>query len=92
MNYTPEFKLMIAKRAMKAKTYKEVAIEYGIVAENVRAWHDEYLEYGDLAFVKGGKAKFKNQKIKELEKKIAEMEEENEILKKATAVFLKYQK
>jgi transposase len=91
-NYTSEFKRIIAKRAMEAKTYSEVANEYGISTDQVRRWLKEYKLYGEFAFEKDGAQKHENKVMKEMEKEIAELKEENAILKKATAVFSKYLK
>jgi transposase len=90
-DYTSEFKMVVAKRAMKAKTYTEVGKEFGLAAEQVKRWEQAYKRYGDLAFEKDGPQIHMEQKVKELEKHIADLEEENEILKKVTAVFSKYQ-
>lgn len=90
--YNSEFKLVVAKEAMHAKTYKEVGEKYGIPAENVRGWMRAYKKYGDLAFEKDGPQQHEEQRVKELERRVLDLEEENAILKKATAVFSKYLK
>jgi transposase len=90
-DYTSEFKMIVAKRAMKAKTYSEVGRELGISSEQVRRWAQAYKQYGELAFEKDGPQIHAEQRMKELEKRIADLEEENEILKKVTAVFSKKQ-
>ena len=87
--YTSQFKLQIAKAAANAKTYAEVARKYGVPTARVKEWADQYAKYGDLAFEDGGPDKFKEQRIRDLEKQIADLQEENEILKKATAYFSK---
>lgn len=87
--YTSQFKLQVAKAGSNAKTYSEVSKKYGIAVSRVREWTDLYSKYGDLAFEDGGPDKFKEQRIRDLEKQIADLQEENEILKKATAYFSK---
>lgn len=87
--YTSQFKLQVAKASLKDKTYAETARKYGVTTRNVRQWASEYSKYGELAFEEGGRDKFNEDKIRELERKIADLEEENEILKKATAYFSK---
>lgn len=90
--YTSEFKKTVAKRAKKAKTYAEVGREFGIPSREVKKWLDDYEKYGDLAFVEGGPEQHSAQRMKEMEKRIADLEEENEILKKVAAVFSKPKK
>lgn len=87
--YTEQFMLQVAKAGSKARTYAEVAKQYGVSGECVKKWTKLYSQYGDLAFEKHGIEKHKDQEIAELKKKIADLEEENAILKKATAYFSK---
>ena len=84
-SYNPEFKLLVAKKAMEARTFAEVAREYDVSICNVKRWMLDYKKYGDVAFEKDGP----EIRIRELQKQIADLEEENEILKKATAIFSK---
>jgi len=83
--YNPEFKLLVAKKAMESRTFAEVAREYDVSICNVKRWMHEYKMYGNTAFEKDGP----ELRIRDLEKKIADLEEENAILKKAAAVFSK---
>ena len=87
--YTSQFKLQIAKEALKARTYTEVTRKYGISKSQVKCWADAYAQYGDLAFEKDGPQRYQEQKIRDLERELEELREENEILKKATAFFSK---
>ena len=87
--YTAQFKLQVAKDNLNAKTYAETSKKYGVPVKSVKEWAAQYSKYGDLAFEEGGPDKFKDMRIRELEKQIADLEEENEILKKATAYFSK---
>lgn len=87
--YTKQFKLQIAKEGISAKTYAEVSRKYDINTKQVREWTKAYEQYGELAFDPDGPAKYQEQRIKELERQIAELSEENEILKKAAAYFSK---
>ena len=70
--YTEQFMIKVAKAGLEARTYAEVA-----------------KQYGELAFEKNGIEKSKDKEIAELKRKVADLEEENEILKKATAYFSK---
>ena len=87
--YTSQFKIQIAKEASVARTYSAVSKKYGISTELVKKWATEYSKYGDLAFEENGPQKFQEQKIRDLERQLAELQEENDILKKATAFFSK---
>lgn len=87
--YTSQFKLQIAKEALKAQTYTEITRKYGMHASQVKRWTDAYVKYGELAFEEDGPQRYQEQKIRDLEKELAELREENEILKKATAYFSK---
>ncbi len=87
--YTAEFKKQVAKASQGAKTYAETARKFGVPTKQVKTWAAQYEEYGDLAFKEGGPEKFREQKIRDLERRIKDLEEENEILKKATAYFSK---
>lgn len=87
--YTSQFKIQIAKEALKARTYTEVSKKYGINCSVVRRWSNDYEKYGELAFEENGPEKFQEQKIRNLERQLAELQEENDILKKATAYFSK---
>lgn len=88
-SYTSQFKRQIAKEALRVRTYAEVGKKYGIPTKRVKEWANAYSEYGDLAFEEGGPEKFREQQIRDLKKRVADLEEENEILKKATAYFSK---
>lgn len=87
--YTSQFKLQIAKEAMKAKTYAEITKKYGINRSQIKRWTDAYVKYGEFAFEEEGPQRYQEKKIHDLERELAELREENEILKKATAYFSK---
>lgn len=87
--YTSQFKQQVAKEVLSARTYAEIAKKYGIDRSHLKKWADEYEKYGELAFEENGPQKFQEQRIRELERQNAELQEENEILKKATAFFSK---
>ena len=85
--YTSQFKLKVAKEAIKAKTYSEVERKYGVSSGLVKKWADAYAQYGEMAFEANGPLLYQDQRIRELERQIADLKEENAILKKATAYF-----
>lgn len=85
--YTEQFMIQVAKEGLNARTYSEVAKKYGLQVDTVKRWVKKYQKYGDLAFEKDGPEKSKDMEIAELKRKVADLEEENAILKKATAYF-----
>jgi len=87
--YTKQFMIEVAKEGVKAKTYKEVALKFGVSSDAVKKWTELYAEYGELGFEPGGKEKSKDMEIRELKKELAQLKEENEMLKKVTAYFSK---
>ena len=87
--YTMEFKRTVAKAASEAKTYAEVARQYGVPVKAVKEWLASYTKYGDLAFVEDGPQKFAERRVRALERELADLKEENAILKKAAAYFSK---
>lgn len=87
--YTSQFKKQVVKEVLKARTYTEIARKYGIDSGHLKKWTTEYEKYGELAFEENGPQKYQEQKIRDLERQLAELHEENEILKKATAYFSK---
>ena len=85
--YTEEFKKTIVELYEKGnKTKVELAREYGTSECNVRAW---IKKYGKIQTSTGEITT--NDEIIKMKKKIQEIETENEILKKALAIFSKQQ-
>lgn len=86
--YTEEFKKTIVELYEKGnKTKTELAREYGTSECNVRAW---IKKYGKIQTSTGEITT--NDEIIKMKKKIQEIETENEILKKALAIFSRQQK
>ena len=83
-SYTPEFKQQIVDLHCKAgKGVTELSNEYGIPKGTVSTW------IKNLAVSETETISLKEYKA--LQKKMKELEIENEILKKATAIFAKNQ-
>ena len=86
--YTEEFKKTIVELYEAGnKTKSELAREYGTSECNVRAW---IKKYGKIQ-TSTGEITTNDEMIK-MKKKIQEIETENEILKKALAIFSRQQK
>ena len=86
--YTEEFKKTIVELYENGnKTKSELAREYGTSECNVRAW---IKKYGKIKTSTGETTT--NDEILKMKKKMQEIEKENEILKKALAIFSRQQK
>ena len=86
--YTEEFKKTIVEIfEAGSKTKSELAREYGTSEANIRAW---IKKYGKIVTTTGDVTN--NDEIIKLRKRMQEVETENEILKKALAIFSKQQK
>lgn len=85
--YSEEFKRQIIDLYLSGKSVIELANEYGLVEQTIYRWKKLYAPTIEVD---------ENQTIsmkeyKDLQKKMRELEMENEILKKATAIFAKKQ-
>lgn len=80
--YTPEFKQTIVNLYHSGKTYNQIKDEYGVSHNALANWIKQYSEVKiDESTV------LTLRQIKELQKRNAQLEEENLILKKAIAIF-----
>ncbi len=85
--YSEEFKRQIIDLYLSGKSVTELAEEYGLVEQTIYKWKKLYAPSIEVD---------ENQTIsmkeyKDLQKKMRELEMENEILKKATAIFARKQ-
>lgn len=69
------------------KTVKEIAREYGLSSNTINNWVKKFKESSSFRSV--DQLTPEEKEIRELKKRIKQIEEENEILKKATAIFSK---
>ena len=91
--YSKEFKVQAVKWVVEDNiTSTRVARELGININTLRDWVKRYKEDKNEPFVGSGNLRAEAKLIKELEKKIRDLEEENAILKKAAAIFAQDQK
>lgn len=84
--YPEEFKRQIIDLYLSGKSISELANEYGLVEQTIYKWKKLYApsietEEENISF----------KDYQALQKKIHQLEMENEILKKATAIFAKNQ-
>ena len=93
-NYDAEFKRHAVKLANERKNKSELARELGISPTLLYKWCSEEKEFGQGSFPGNGNLKLtpEQERIRELEKKLADVELEHEILKKALGIFSKADK
>ena len=85
--YPEEFKRQIIDLYLSGKPVSELAEEYGLVEQTIYKWKKLYAPSIEVAENQSVSLK----EYKELQKKMRELEMENEILKKATAIFARKQ-
>ncbi len=87
--FTQEFKKEAVEYSLTSeKTVEEVAQDLGISVSNLRRWRTQYKKRGELAFPGHGKESLtpQEQKLRELQKELADTQIERDILKKALAI------
>lgn len=88
--YTPEFKRRALELARDSgKPLAQVAKELDLKPNTLYNWHQLALKKADAAFTNRPALSEQELEIKRLKAKIAELEEEKIILKKAAAYFAK---
>lgn len=81
--YTNEFKTMIVELVLSGKEVKEVSNEYSLSESTIRTWVKKKAPIE----VEGKTTNL--EEINKMKKENARLKEENEILKKAMAIFAK---
>jgi len=91
--FDKNFKIEAVRLVLEqGRSASSVAKELDIHENTVRKWIKEYKIHSDDAFPGSGNLKPQDEEIRQLKKRIADLEEENAILKKATAIFARHQK
>lgn len=85
--YTEEFKRQIIELYLAGKPIAQLAEEYGLVEQTIYKWKKLYAPSIEVDEEQSISLK----DYKELQKKIHQLEMENDILKKATAIFARKQ-
>lgn len=76
----------------KETTIGKIAEELGVHHTTLRDWVRNYKADGENAFPGKGNLKPEDEELRRLRRQLADLKEENEILKKAAAYFAKNQK
>lgn len=91
--YDKEFKLHAVKQVLeKGKTQAEVSRELDVSKVSLHTWIETYKEDTQEPFVGSGNQRQAERDEKALLKRLKELEEENEILKKAVGFIARSQK
>lgn len=89
-HYDPEYKIQIAKLVVEeGKKATELARDLDIPIGTLRNWINAYKKKKEPGFVGSGNLAPDVKVVKDLEKQVRDLQEENEILKKAMHVFTK---
>ncbi len=88
--YDREFKLNTAQMIQEeGKTVAQAARELGLHENTLYRWISEFKQDGAQAFPGSGQLKADDKMLRDLQKQIRDLKEENEILKKAMHYFAK---
>ena len=94
--YSEEFRKEAVRRAdLPGNTNASVGEELGISAQQIYNWRRQFNRLTDKQFSKLGNVQFKkddSDELKALKRQLADLKEENDFLKKASAYFAKNQK
>lgn len=87
--YSVEFKEETCKRVLSGVPAAQVARELGITSSTIYTWLYRYKEHPTEPFVGSGNLHKEDAELRALKKRVRDLEEENEFLKKASAFFAK---
>jgi len=91
--YTREFKIEAAKLSYNSdKPVEEIAEKLGVSQSSLNRWRKEYRTDPDQAFPGNGQLKERDGEVARLKKELNQAQMENEILKKAVAIFTRSQR
>ena len=86
--FTAEFKREAVRLLEQGdRPVSQLALELGIPRNRLYKWRDTLALEGDLAFRGSGRRSPQQQELAQLRRRLARLEQENAILKKATAYF-----
>ena len=88
-SYSIEFKEEACKRVQSGVPAAQVARELGINVNTLYTWMSRFKQHPTEPFVGSGNLHQEGAELRALKKRIRDLEEENEFLKKASAFFAK---
>ena len=90
-SFDKEFKQEVARLVVDGgRSVTEVARDLAIHPNVIHRWKQEYLKDTEHAFPGKGHMKPEEEEMRRLKKKLADVTEERDILKKALAIFSKH--
>ena len=87
--YSNEFKEEAVKRVLGGVPASQVAREIGVNVNTLYTWKSRYLKHPEQSFVGSGKLRNADDELRKMQRRIKDLEQENEFLKKASAFFAK---
>lgn len=88
--YNKEFKIEAVKLSFNSdKSVEQVAASLGVSKSTLHRWRGELKADPDQAFPGNGRQKERDAEVARLKKELKESQMENEILKKAAAIFMR---
>lgn len=91
--FSPEYKKEIVRLITEqGKKIREVAEDISVSQTSLRKWVRQYGEHGEQAFPGKGNLRPEDEELRKLKKELANLKEENDILKKAMAIFARPEK
>ena len=86
--FTRDFKIEAVRLSQEpGRSVVSVARDLDIHSNTLTKWRGEYLKHADDAFPGKGHLHSKDEEIRQLRRKLADVTEERDILKKAVAIF-----
>lgn len=76
----------------QGRSAPDVAKDIGIHVNTMYKWISQYKEHKDHAFPGSGNLRPEDEELRKLRNRVADLEMENELLKKVTAIFAKDRK
>jgi transposase len=91
--FTPEYKEELIKLVTEqGRRVTHVARDIGVSEATVRGWVKKYQTHGENAFPGSGNLRPEDEELRKLKKRLADIEKENAILKKAIRIFISPEK
>ena len=88
--FDKEFKLQAVKMVLEEHLpVNEVARRLNVSENQIHAWKQTFKESGPSSFPGKGHQSIDSEEVRQLKKRLADAEEERDILKKAVAIFSK---
>ena len=90
---TEEFSLELVKLIVeKGRSIPSVALDLGVHEKTLYKWVSDYKKDNENAFPGSGRLRPEDEIIRQLKRRVADLEQENAILKKAAAIFANHRK